>query len=170
MKQFSTARNKNDEIFQCYLQAYEEYKARIQASLLNQQEKFQKDELRKEELTKEHEENIFKYNEEYKARISALRQSHIKAEEKEYKARSFHKEVMDEMKKAFQLQEQGPEQEFGDEMAEEAPEAVDKHRITLINTSAVKNWFKPREKEAAELLSSKEEPEAGDKDDSKTPK
>ena len=118
MKQFSTARNKNDEIFQCYLQAYEEYKARIQASFLEQEEKFHKNELRKEELIKEHEENIFKYNEEYKARISAMRQSHIKAEEKEYKARSFHKEVMDEMKKAFQVQEQGPEQEQGTTVAE----------------------------------------------------
>ena len=98
-------------------------------------------------------------------------ESHVKAREKEYKARI---EVMDEMKKAFQVQDST----YGDEMAEEAPEAGDKHRLALIKIKAAKNCFKPSEKEAAELLekvaaellSSKEEPEAGDKDDSKKPK
>ena len=81
---------------------------RMEAHYKEQEEKFYKNELRKKvadlRRIKEHEENILKHNEEFVARIEAMRQSHINYIEKEYKARI---EVMDEMKKAFQVRRDG---------------------------------------------------------------
>ena len=77
---------------------------RMEAHYKEQEEKFYKNELRKKvadlRRIQEHEKHILKFNEEFVARIEAMRQSHINYIEKEYKARI---EVMDEMKKAFQV-------------------------------------------------------------------